>query len=209
MFTGLIEAVGTVGEVREMQAGRRLVIHAPQLGAALAVGDSVAVDGACLTAVETGPDAFAVEVIGTTLSRTVAGRYRPGSRVNLERALRLGDRLGGHMVQGHIDATGELEAVHKEGDYRLLDFRIPPEVAQTTILHGSITISGVSLTVNALEGERCQVAIIPHTWEHTTLCDLRPGDPVNLEGDLIGKYVGKMVSAWGGAGKRTDQANRQ
>jgi len=199
MFTGLVEAVGTVGEVREVPAGRRLVVRAPELAAELAVGDSVAVDGACLTAVETGPDAFAVDVIGTTLSRTVAGRYRPGARVNLERALRLGDRLGGHMVQGHVDAVGELAAVRREGDYWLLDVRIPPEVARTTILHGSITISGVSLTVNALEGERCQVAIIPHTWEHTNLRDLHPGDPVNLEGDLIGKYVGKMVSAWAGA----------
>jgi riboflavin synthase len=137
-----------------------------------------------------------VEAIATTLSRTIAGGYRAGSRVNLERGLRLSDRLDGHFVQGHVDGVGELAAVRREGQHRLLDFRIPPEIAAVTILHGSIALNGVSLTVNALDRGECQVAIIPHTWERTNLRDLTAGDSVNVEGDLIGKYVGRMAAAW-------------
>jgi riboflavin synthase len=202
MFTGLVEAVGTVDDVHELNESRRIRIRAPGIADELSIGESVSVDGACLTAVEVGGGAFAVEAIGTTLSRTIAGGYRAGTRVNLERALRLSDRLGGHLVQGHVDAVGELEGVRQEGTHRLLDFRIPPDVASVTILHGSIAINGVSLTVNALTAGGCQVAIIPHTWERTTLSDLRPGDPVNLEGDLIGKYVSRMAAAWGGGSPR-------
>jgi riboflavin synthase len=195
MFTGLVEAVGAVTAVTELEGGRRIWVAAPWTSD-VARGESIAVDGACLTAAEVEDDAFSVEVVGTTLSRTTLGRYRPGTRVNLERALRLSDRLGGHLVQGHVDAVGTLEGVRDEGSYHLLDFGIPAEIEAVTILHGSIAISGVSLTVNALRPGRCQVAIIPHTWEHTNLRDLRPGDPVNLEGDLVGKYVARMAAAW-------------
>jgi riboflavin synthase len=197
MFTGLVEAVGTVSDVLEVPNGRRVSIRSTEISSEIRQGDSVAVDGVCLTAIEATPESFAVEVIGTTLSRTNLGRCAWGTRVNLERALRLGDRLGGHMVQGHVDAIGTLNSVLDEGTYHLMHFRIPPEVEAVTILHGSIAINGVSLTVNALHAGICQVGIIPHTWTHTTLGELVPGDPVNLEGDMIGKYVARMVSAWG------------
>lgn len=197
MFTGIVEAVGTVTAVEEGEGARVVTIRAPEVvDETLAPGASVSVDGACLTAVDVTADAFTVEAIGTTLSRTVARSYRPGIRVNLERALRMGDRLDGHLVQGHVDGLGELIGSERRGDYWLLDIAIPRAVGETTILHGSIAINGVSLTVNALPGpEVCQVAIIPHTWTHTNLSDLEPGDPVNLEGDLIGKYVGSILAA--------------
>jgi riboflavin synthase len=196
MFSGIIEAVGTVVAADATAAGRRIRLRAPEVVADLPVGGSVAVDGACLTAVEVHPDGFSVDVIGTTLSRTVAGGYHPGSQVNLERALRLGDRLDGHLVQGHVDGVGEVLAVHPDGEARLIDFTLPPEVDAVTVLHGSIAVNGVSLTVNALPARgRCQIALIPHTRAVTTLEALRPGDRVNLEGDLIGKYVGRMQAA--------------
>jgi riboflavin synthase len=195
MFTGLVEAVGVVTAVLELDGGRRLTISAPEL-TSLAAGDSVAVDGVCLTAVDVEGPAFHVEAVGTTLSRTTIGRYRTGARVNLERALRLGDRLGGHLVQGHVDGVGSLLDVRADGIHHLLDFRVPPEVEAVTVLHGSIAISGVSLTVNALDPGVCQVAIIPHTWANTNLCGLRPGDPVNVEGDVIGKYVARLAAPW-------------
>jgi riboflavin synthase len=196
VFSGLVEAVGTVVAVDDAGGGRRIRLRAPEVLGDLAVGGSVAVDGACLTAVEVLPDGFAVDVIGTTLSRTVAGTYRSGSRVNLERALRLGDRLDGHLVQGHVDGVGEVTAVRREGDAILLDLTVPPEVDAVTVLHGSIAVNGVSLTVNALPAPgRCQVALIPHTLAVTTLGALRPGVRVNLEGDLIGKHVGRLHAA--------------
>jgi len=201
VFTGIVEAVGRVEAVREGRGARRIAIRAPGAWGDLTPGASVAVDGACLTAVEVRDGGFAVDAIGTTLSRTVAGRYAVGSRVNLERALRMGDRLDGHLVQGHVDAVGELLSVREEGDYRLLDLTLTPDVEEVTVLHGSIAVNGVSLTVNALGPGRCQVAIIPYTWDNTNLADLEPGDPVNLEADLIGKHVGRFLAVRAGAGK--------
>ena len=213
MFTGIVESTGTVAETREVEGARVIRFRAPDVLAGLAPGGSVAVDGACLTAVEVLPDGFTVEAIGTTLSRTVAGRYREGARVNLERAMRLGERLDGHLVQGHVDGLGELLAVETKGEYRLMDFRVPPVVEETLVLHGSIAINGVSLTVNDLPSPGvCQVAIIPHTWEVTNLGRLAPGDPVNLEGDLIGKYVGRILAIRGArrdAGARETPAHEE
>ena len=198
MFTGLVEAVGRVTGTVDLEGGRQLSIEAPEITADLAVGDSVALDGACLTVTDQEGETFGVEAIGTTLARTVAGRYGPGSRVNLERALRVGDRIGGHFVQGHVDGLAELLRVQSAGEYRLMDFRVPAEVDEVTVLHGSITLNGVSLTVNALPAPgRCQVAIIPLTWERTNLALLQPGDLVNVEGDLIGKYVGRVLATRG------------
>lgn len=195
MFTGIVEAVGTVARVEPGAAGRRIRFRAAEVVGDLTVGDSVAVDGACLTATEVHPDGFTVDVIGTTLERTIAGAYREGTKVNLERPVRVGDRLDGHIVQGHVDGVGEVAAVRAEGDRWLVDVRIPPEVDRVTLLHGSITIAGVSLTVNALPAPGiCQVALIPHTLAVTTLGSLAPGDRVNLEGDLIGKYVGTLLA---------------
>ncbi len=196
MFSGIVEAVGTVAEVAAVPNGRRLRLRAPGVLDGLRAGASVAVDGACLTAVEVLPDGFAVDVIGPTLERTRIGDYRAGTRVNLERALRLGDRLDGHLVQGHVDAVGEVLAVADAGETRLVDLTLPPEVDAVTIPHGSLTVNGVSLTVSELPAPgRCRVALIPHTRAVTTLGDLVPGDRVNLEGDLIGKYVGRMLAA--------------
>jgi len=195
MFSGIVETVGTVVAAQTTPEGRRIRVRAPELVGDLAVGGSVAVDGACLTAVEVHPDGFAADVIGTTLSRTIAGTYGEGTRVNLERALRLGDRLDGHLVQGHVDGVGEVIGVRSEGDSRLVDLSLPPDVDAVTVLHGSITVNGVSLTVSTLSAGRCQVALIPHTLAVTSLAGLRTGDPVNLEGDLIGKYVGRMHAA--------------
>ena len=198
MFTGLVEAMGTVTAALELEGGRRLSFGAPQVAGQLAPGDSLAVDGACLTVVAADARTFSVEAIGPTLARTLAGRYREGAAVNLERALRVGDRLGGHLVQGHVDGLAELLSVAQAGEYRLLDFRLPADVDRVTVLHGSVTLNGVSLTVNALPGPgRCQVAVIPHTWERTNLALLAPGDPVNVEGDLIGKHVCRILAARG------------
>lgn len=194
MFTGIVEAVGVVRDVEERDTTRRIRIDVAGLAEELEPGASVAVDGACLTTVEADDEGFTLDAVGTTLSRTVAGDYRPGTRVNLERAMVLGGRLEGHLVQGHVDGVGRLMDVRREGEYRLMDFEIPEEVAAITLLHGSIALNGVSLTVNALsETNRCQVAVIPFTWKNTNLGELEPGDRVNVEGDLIGKYVGKML----------------
>jgi riboflavin synthase len=194
MFTGIVEEVGTVGATREMEGAREVEIHASVVLEDLEPGASVSLDGACHTVVQLVDGGFTVHSVGTTLSRTVAADYAEGSRINLERAVRVGTRLDGHLVQGHVDAVGELIAIEDQGEYRLLDFRIPSEVASGTILHGSIAFNGVSLTVNAISDEHvCQVAVIPYTWEHTNFALLTPGARVNVEGDLIGKYVRRML----------------
>lgn len=198
MFTGIIETTGRIAETRDLDTTRRFVVEAEAFAGALKPGDSVSVDGACLTAVEVDGASFAVDVIGTTLERTIAGGYGVDSRVNLERAVPLGARLDGHLVQGHVDGVGELAAVREDGEYWLMDFRIPEDVAGTTILHGSIAINGVSLTVSGLPAsDVVRVGIIPFTWKHTNLGALAPGGRVNVEGDLIGKYVGRILAVRG------------
>lgn len=194
MFTGIIERIGHIEAVEDTEQGRRLRIGVRGFVPPLPVpGDSISVDGACLTVVRIDAEGFEVDVIGTTLSRTIAGGYRVGTEVNLERAMRLGDRLDGHLVQGHVDGIGSLLSVSREGTWYRLRFAIPGEITSRTILHGSIAISGTSLTVNALGDRWCEVGIIPHTWEHTTLSGLAPGDRINVEGDMIGKYVARLV----------------
>ena len=195
MFTGIIETMGTVASVRERAGAREFVIRAPEISGEVKPGDSITVDGACQTAVRNDQESFAIETIGTTLSRTITGEYRVGTRVNLERSMVLGGRLDGHLVQGHVDGVGKVQGIRQEGDYWLMDFLVPEVVAEVTILHGSIAINGISLTVNAVPAEgQCQVGIIPFTWDHTNLGSLKVGDKVNLEGDLIGKYVAKLLS---------------
>jgi riboflavin synthase len=198
MFTGIIETTGRIVEARDLDTTRRFTIEAEAFARDLEPGESIAVDGACLTAVAFAENTFEVDVIGTTLERTVAGRYRAGSRVNLERAMKVDGRLDGHMVQGHVDGVGHLVRVVEDGEFWRMDFSIPRPVAETTILHGSIALNGVSLTVSDFTGEdEVQIGIIPYTWEQTNLGALRPGDPVNVEGDLIGKYVGRILAARG------------
>lgn len=194
MFTGIVEEVGTIVAAERLVDATRLVVRAPLVREGLSLGDSVAVNGVCLTVAALTADAFEVVAVAATLSRTTLGRLGPGHRVNLERAMALGARLGGHLVQGHVDGVGELVSTESLGDSTLMDFSLPPEVAAVTILHGSITIEGVSLTVNRLpHADVAQVSIIPYTWDHTTLSALSPGDAVNLEGDLIGKYVRHLM----------------
>jgi len=195
MFTGIVEAVGEVLELEPIDGGARLRVRCPKgFTGPLAPGASIAVDGACLTAVTVGPDELRFDIVSSTLERTVAGRYAAGHIVNLERALVAGSRLDGHLVQGHVDGVGHLEQIRDLGGTRLLTFRIPREIQGATILHGSVTLNGVSLTVNALDDpERIEVAIIPYTWEHTNLGRLQAGAKVNVEGDLIGKYVGRLL----------------
>lgn len=207
MFTGIIEAVGTVAAVTEGERGRTLAIAAPFAGE-LAPGRSVAVDGACLTVCALADDAFTVQVGASTLERTVAGRYEVGAAVNLERALKVGDRLDGHLVQGHVDGVGTFLGGRTRGETRFLDFALPGDVFATTIEYGSIALNGVSLTVSDLSGGgRCEVAIIPHTWRHTNFASLEPGDPVNVEGDLVGKYVRRVFEARGALPPSHDRAH--
>ena len=191
MFTGIVTAVGVVRGVEQLVQARRLEIGTPSgFLDDVAEGDSIAVDGVCQTVVAHTSDRFTVEAIGTTLSRTTLGGMEPGRRVNLELALSFGARLGGHLVQGHVDGTGRVLAIDRQDEYVLLDVSLPEDVAEVTVLHGSITIDGVSLTVNALPGPRqAQVALIPYTWDNTNLSRLVVGAAVNLEGDMLGRFV--------------------
>jgi len=198
VFTGIIEEVGRIERVLPVANGSAVRITAQRVLENLRDGDSVAVDGVCLTVVRHDGRGFEVEAIGTTLSRTTIGELAAGDEVNLERALALGERLGGHLVQGHVDAVGTVRRIEREGEHVLLDVALPPDVAAVTVLHGSIAISGVSLTVNALPArDVAQVALIPYTWEHTNLRHLQQGDRVNLEGDMIGKFVAHLIERRG------------
>lgn len=189
MFSGIVEAVGRVERVTPVDNGRRFKIAVP-FAEELEAGDSIAVEGVCLTATAVDEAGFETEAIATTLSRTTLGGLEVGSGVNLERAVPLGGRLDGHLVQGHVDAVGEVVGVERDGEHVLLDVRLPAVVTEVTVLHGSIAMAGVSLTVNAMPADDvAQVALIPYTWEHTTMRDLTPGDGVNLEGDMIGRFV--------------------
>ena len=192
MFTGIVSEIGTVREARPAGGGLDLSIRCSWTD--LALGESVAVDGACLTVAALGDGAFGAHVVRTSLERTRFGDFRPGDRVNLERALRAGDRLGGHLVQGHVDGLGTVLRVATRADARLVDLAVPPEVARVSVPLGSITVDGVSLTVNAMpEPGTIQISLIPFTLEHTTLADRRPGDRVHLEADTIGKYVRALL----------------
>jgi len=201
MFTGIIEETGTVEAVVPFEAGRRLTIRAQTVLDDLEIGNSIAIDGVCLTAVARSTVGFEVEAIATTLERTTLRGLRPGDEVNLERPLAFGRRLGGHLVQGHVDGIATVRAVRRQGEHVLLDLALPPDVADVTVLHGSIAVAGVSLTVNAQNAENIvQVAVIPHTWEHTNLRRLTAGDTVNVEGDLIGRFVVQYLKRYGRPG---------
>ena len=198
MFTGLVTDVATVERVAPRQGGARLTLRPAALPLAeLALGESISCSGVCLTVSEVAGGAVSFDAVPETLSRTTVGSWRAGTRVNLERALALGDRLGGHIVQGHVDGVGTVLATEERDDAWLVDVALPTELAELMVPHGSITVDGVSLTVNALPAPGVvQLSIIEYTRRHTTLGDRAPGDPVHVEADVIGKYVQRLLAPY-------------
>ncbi len=195
MFTGIIEEVGRVTGIAHENGNRRLTVAAARLNHELEQGDSIAVSGVCLTAVEITPKSFAADLAAETWKRTSFSRIKKDALVNLELPMRADGRFGGHIVQGHVDGTGKflgLDRVQEADDY-WLRIEIPSELARYVIFKGSLCIEGISLTVAQIEGTKVSAAIIPHTVEMTNLKSLKPGDPVNLEVDLVAKYVEKMI----------------
>ncbi|MBL8543065.1 MAG: riboflavin synthase [Hyphomonadaceae bacterium] len=200
MFTGIVTAIGEVTAVERRDGLVRLTIASSYDPAGVEIGASIAHDGCCLTVVETqsragGGMRHVVEVAPESLALTTMGALKAGDRVNLERSLKLGDELGGHIVQGHVDGLGEVLAVRQDGEGTRLSIRAPHEIAHLIAQKGSIAIDGVSLTVNEVEGDVFGVLIIPHTWAVTTLSRLRPGDKVNLEADMMARYAARLVEA--------------
>jgi len=194
MFTGLVEDVGTVARADRRSDALVLAIRPQRMPVAeLVLGESVCHDGACLTVTEVGRETFSVLAGAETLARTTLGKLRVGKRVNLERSLRVGDRMGGHWVTGHIDGTGELAVRRDLGANLVLGFRTAPALLRYIVEKGSIAVAGVSLTVNAVDAQSFSIAIIPHTRDHTTLGDLSIGDHVNLEVDILAKHVEKLL----------------
>jgi riboflavin synthase len=199
MFTGIIEEVGKVVAIDQRVENRRITISAEATPKELRTGDSVAVSGVCLTAVDITPSTFCADLAPETWARTSLSRIHKNALVNLELPMKADGRFGGHIVQGHVDGVGKLIELERIADSEnwWLRISIPPEIEKYTVLKGSITIEGISLTVAKLERDRCSIAIIPHTVEMTNLGSLKPGDPVNLEADLIAKYVEKMMAGRG------------
>jgi riboflavin synthase len=195
MFTGLIDDVGTIEAVQHASAGRTFRVRCRYED--LMPGESVALNGACLTVRDCGPQWFTVAAVVTTVGRTAMGQWLAGKRVNLERALRLGDRLGGHLVQGHVDGLGQVLGTRRHEDTQLIDIAVPSEVVDTLVPHGSVTVDGVSLTINDLPApETMQVALIDYTLRHTTLGSLSAGEDVHIEADVIGKYVRRLAAPY-------------
>lgn len=194
MFSGLVQKLGEVVAVENRPPGVRLVIDAGELAAGAAQGASIAINGCCLTVVERSGDQLGFDAGAETLSRTNLGRLRPGSRVNLETSLKIGDELGGHFVSGHVDAVGMLDERIDEGDWSTCWFRVPAPLTRQMASKGSVAVDGVSLTLVEVENERFSVALIPHTLEVTTLGRLAVGDEVNIETDILAKYVARAVA---------------
>ncbi|HEX3821880.1 MAG TPA: riboflavin synthase [Candidatus Sulfotelmatobacter sp.] len=199
MFTGIIEEVGRVARIEQRGENRRVTITAEQTPKELKTGDSVAVSGVCLTALDIKSGSFSADLAPETWERTSLSRIHEGVLVNLELPMKANGRFGGHIVQGHVDGVGTLIGLERiaESDNCWLNIELPEEIEKYTVYKGSICIEGISLTVAKLERERCTVAIIPHTVEMTNLKSLKPGDPVNLEADLVAKYVEKMMKGAG------------
>jgi riboflavin synthase len=195
MFTGIIEATGTVSALDRREGGVRLAVATELDVGGLPLGASIAVDGVCLTVIERAAGRFAADLGPETLACTTLGALRPGARVHLERPLRVGDALGGHLVSGHVDGVGTIVGRREVGDSLELEVSAPETIVATLVPKGSITVAGASLTINVVTDNRFQVTLIPHTLAVTTLGGLAVGAPVNLEGDLIAKHVDRLVTA--------------
>jgi riboflavin synthase len=202
MFTGLIQDVGSVARIEKSGENTRLVIRTKMDLKQVALGDSISVEGYCQTVVHISNDLFAVEVSPETLERTTAGSLRVGARVNLEPALRLSDRLGGHLVSGHIDGVGTIKGIDAGKKFHAIQIEAPESILRYCIEKGSVAVDGISLTINKVDSTSLTVGIIPHTADQTTLIAKSVGDRVNLECDLIGKYVERFLSA--SMGKTTE-----
>jgi len=200
MFTGIIEELGKVRTVEKRGENARIVIEAHLVTDGTNNGDSIAVNGVCLTALDVQADSFAADVSHETLIRSTIGILEPDSAVNLERSVTPATRLGGHIVQGHVDTRGEFLSVEDLGESWTVRIGYPPELGRYLVFKGSIAVEGISLTIAALSQESFEVAIIPKTWEVTNLSELRPGDPVNLEVDIIAKYVERLLTMGGHLG---------
>ena len=194
MFTGLIEQIGEIESVRQSEAGRELRVRAPFTD--LSDGESIAVNGACLTVRDYGDGWFEAAAVLTTLDRTAIGDWKKGTRVNLERAMRPGDRLGGHIVQGHVDCVGLVAGREQAGDALLIDLSVPPSIEQLLVPHGSVAVDGVSLTVNELKTGGLQISLIDYTLRHTTLGELKEGNRVHIEADVIAKHVRRLLEPY-------------
>ncbi len=209
MFTGLIECEGIITRAERVSGGMRLEVYAPEFGRDMAIGDSIAVDGVCLTVVKFIRGAFLTDVSGETLERTTLGGLRQGAKVNLERALRLSDRLGGHLVSGHIDGVGRIELKQQAGKFTVYQIQAPAEVMSYVIEKGSIAVDGISLTVARVGDTGFTVAVIPQTEETTTLKEKPNGASVNLEADMLGKYVKRFVALYAGVDDETPAAGKR
>ena len=194
MFTGIIEELGRVRSIEERGENARIVIDARVVTEGTIHGDSIAVNGVCLTALDIHDDSFAADASSETLLRSTLGSLKPGTPVNLERAVTLATRLGGHMVQGHVDARGQFMSVEDHGESWTVRIGFPPEIARYLVFKGSVAVEGISLTIANLGENYFEIAIIPKTWEVTNLSHLKPGDGVNLEVDVIGKYVERLLA---------------
>lgn len=195
MFTGIIEHLGTIQTLALDGNGGRITVHAPTLAASLAVSGSVAVNGCCLTVVACNKKTFSADLSAETLNKTTFASLKEGDRVNLEQPLTAGKEFGGHFVLGHVDGTGSVAAIDPEGASWRYAVHVPEDVAKYVVPKGSITIDGISLTVACWENQIAEIAVIPFTFEHTNISDRKPGDPVNLEGDVLGKYIEQRLEA--------------
>ncbi|MGC9215030.1 riboflavin synthase [Acidithiobacillus sp.] len=204
MFTGIIQALGQIRGMQARDGDLRMIVAAGRLDLGdVGLGDSIAVSGACLTVVEVQRDAFAVDVSRETLDKTILGRLQVGSPVNLEKALRLADRLGGHLVAGHVDGVGQIREVSASGRSQVFAIAAPPDLLRYVAAKGSVCVDGISLTVNALRGDLFMLNLIPHTLAQTTAAQWRPGQSVNLEVDLIARYLERWVATDPGSGLKS------
>jgi riboflavin synthase len=197
VFTGIIEHIGIMESLDAREDGGRITVHAPSVAATLGVSNSIAVNGCCLTIVAHDKKGFSADLSGETLAKTSFRELKPGARVNLEQPLTAGKEFGGHFVLGHVDGVGRVTHLTPEGENWWLGVQVPDDFARYIVPKGSITIDGISLTVARWRNRIAEVAVIPYTYEHTNLRDRKPGDAVNLEGDVLGKYVERYLEARG------------